>query len=90
MERIIFKINRRERIAFANLARHFKDKFNNSIFIDESTVQCTKNAHRMWNKKFINETRLGLQEKYSHLTSVHVIGGISRKGPTEIIIFKGI
>ena len=82
--------NRLERIAFANLARYFGDKFDNSIFIDESTIQCTKNAHKMWNKPFINETRLGLQEKYSHLASVHVIGGISRKGPTELIIFKGI
>ena len=81
--------NRKERIAFAYLARGFQDKFSNSIFIDESTVQATKNAHRIWNKPFRNETRLGLQEKYAHLTSVHVIGGISRMGATELCIFKG-
>ena len=33
--------NRRECIAFATMARHFKDPFDNSIFIDESTIQCT-------------------------------------------------
>ena len=82
--------NRRERFALATMARHFKDPFDNSIFIDESTIQCTKNAYKMWNKPFVNETRLGLQEKYAHLASVHVIGGISRRGPTELIIFKGL
>ncbi len=81
--------NRRERIAFATMARHFKDQFDNSIYIDESTIQCTKNAYKMWNKPFVNESRLALQEKYAHLASVHVIRGISRRGPTELIIFKG-
>ena len=82
--------NRRERIAFATMADHFNDQFNNSIFIDESTIQCTKIVYKMWNKPFVHETRLGLQEKYPHLASVHVIGGISRRGATELIIFKGL
>ena len=30
--------NRRERIAFATMARYFKDPFDNSIFIDESGI----------------------------------------------------
>ena len=81
--------NRKERICFANMAKSFKDEFDNSIFIDESTVQATRNAHRMWHKPYGNETRLGLQETYSHLMSVHVIGGISRKGATELLIFNG-
>ena len=80
--------NRRERIAFANAALAFKDRFFNSIFIDESSVQANKNAAKIWHKKFSNETRLGLLERYSHLETVHVIGGISRKGPTPLIIFK--
>ena len=82
--------NRRERIAFANSSLAFKDRFLNSIFIDESSIQATKNASKIWNKKFLNETRLGLIEKYAHLETVHVIGGISRKGPTPLIIFKSI
>ena len=62
----------------------------NSIFIDESAVQPTKNAHRIWNKPVPNETRLGLVLKYSHLESVCVLGGISRKGPTPLMIYKGL
>jgi hypothetical protein len=84
----VSKKNRLERIAYANVALAFNDKFYNSIFIDESTVQATKNAYKIWNKKFPDETRLGLIEKYSHPESVHVIGGISRRGPTPLIIFK--
>ena len=60
------KIVRLERIAFANVAPAFNDKFLNSIFIEESTVQSTENAHKIWNKKFPDETRLGLIEKFSH------------------------
>jgi hypothetical protein len=44
----------------------------------------------MWNKPLLNETRLGLQENYAHLASVHVIGEISRRRPSELIIFKGL
>jgi hypothetical protein len=48
------------------VALAFNDKFLNSIFIEESTVQSTENAHKIWNKKFPDETRLGLIEKFSH------------------------
>jgi hypothetical protein len=82
--------NRRERIAYAYAALAFRDKFTDSIFIDESTVQSTKNAYKIWNKPFANETRLGLIEKYAHPISVNLLGGISRRGPTPLIIFKGI
>ncbi len=85
---VVSKKNRLERIAFANVALAFNDKFLNSILIDESTVQSTKNAHKIWNKKFPDETRLGLIEKFSLPESVHVIVGISRRGPTPLIIFK--
>ena len=80
--------NRLERIAFANNALLFNDKFMNSIFIDESTVQATKNAHKIWYKPFPDETRLGLISKYAHLESVSVLGGISRKGATPLMIYK--
>jgi hypothetical protein len=45
----------------------------NSIFIDESTVQATKNAHKIRNKKFSAETRIGSIEKYSQPQSLHDI-----------------
>lgn len=64
-------------------------RFLNSIHLDESTVQATKNANRMWFQCFPTETRLGLIGRYSHLFSVQVIGGISRRGPTSLEIYTG-
>ena len=35
------------------------------------------------------ETMLGLIGKYKHVASVHVLGGISRKCSTQLVIFEG-
>ena len=48
----------------AYAALEFKEKFNDSICFDGSTVQTTKNVDRICNKPFPNETRFGLIEKY--------------------------
>ena len=48
--------NRREIIAYVYAAFAFRD--TDSIFIDESTVQATKIAYKIWNKPFANEKRL--------------------------------
>ncbi len=39
--------------------------------------------------KVDGETRIGLVGKYSHSFKFHVIGGISRSGPTELLLFQG-
>ncbi len=64
------------------------EQFFYTIFIDESTVKATKNAARIWYRPFDDETRNGLIGRYAHGLSVHVIGGISRRGATRIAIFK--
>jgi hypothetical protein len=46
--------NKKERIVFAKMAKNLKDTFHNSIFVDESTVQATRNAHKMWHKLYAN------------------------------------
>ena len=81
--------NRIERFFFAKVSLEFEDKFLDSIFIDESTVQMNKNASTIWYKVISGETRLGLIGKYKHAASVHILGGISRKGPTSLVIFQG-
>jgi hypothetical protein len=50
----------------------------------------TKNAHKILNIPFANEARLGLIETCEDPISVNSLGGISRRGPTPLIIFKGI
>ena len=75
--------------ATSGLAVLYNFRWNNSIFIDESTVRATKNAHRIWYKPIEGETRLGMVGKYAHLITVHCIGGISRRGFTQLITFTG-
>ena len=82
--------NRIERLIYADFCLSINYTYDCTIFIDESTVQASKNAHRRWYKPGLEgETRIGLVEKYTHPYSVHVIGGISRLGATELIVFKG-
>ncbi len=35
------------------------------------------------------ETRLGFKGKFKHAPTVHIIGGISRRGPAKLMIFTG-
>ncbi len=83
--------NRIERIIYAELCLTSEHTFPCSVFIDESLILANKNANRRWHKPGTDgETRLGLVGRYSHLYSVHLIGGISRLGKTELVFFQGI
>ena len=47
-----------------------------------------KNGKFHWFRRGLTgETRSGLQAKYKHTASVHVLGGISRRGATQLMIF---
>jgi hypothetical protein len=81
--------NRIERVAYAKAYLKFNETFQETVFIDESTIKCNKNGNMQWYRKNPGETKNGLVGKYKHETCVHVTGGISRKGPTNLIIFKG-
>jgi transposase len=81
--------NRIERVVYAKTCQKYNENFNESVFIDESTIQTNRNGNMQWHRKIRGETRNGLVGRYKHEASVHVIGGISRKGPTNLIIFKG-
>ncbi len=82
--------NRIERLIFSQLCLLNNEQFLQTVFVDESTVQESKNARKVWyNPDITGETRIGLIGRYAHPLSVHVIGGISRNGPTELIVFTG-
>jgi hypothetical protein len=81
--------NRIERIIFAKLCIDLGERFDNSIFLDECTVSMDKNGKTQWYRKFPGETRLGFKGQYKHTQSVHIIGGISRRGATKLMIFTG-
>ena len=42
-----------------------------------------------WFKPLPGETRLGLKGKFAHQFTIHVLAGISRLGPTPLVIFEG-
>ena len=81
--------NRVERVIYASLCLLHNLKFDSAIFLDECTIQCNSNARTIWYKFFHEETRLGLVPKYKHEYSLHVLGGISRRGRTDLMIFTG-
>ena len=63
------------------------DTFDDCIFTDECSIQLQANGpltfHRWWEPRHI-------KGKAKHPTKVHVWAGISKAGPTPIVVFTGI
>ena len=70
--------NRIERFVFALKYIQNEFSFDHNIFIDEATVRVDKNGHTAWYGQIEGES--GLFGRNAHETSIHVIGGISRRG----------
>jgi hypothetical protein len=79
--------NRIELYIYAQICLLTYERFLNYIFVDECTVQLCQHGSIYRYKDRIDKIKL--IGKYKHEASVHVIGGISRKGRTELIIFTG-
>ncbi len=58
------------------------------LLINGKNMVILGNLACFWYRPFDDETRNGLIGKYAHGLSVHVIGGISRRGATRIAVFK--
>ena len=84
---IVSRKNRMERLIFAQLCIQHNETFDHSIFIDESKVQIQKNANTRWYRPRYGECEL--IGRYKHESKINVIGGISRKGPTKLVLFDG-
>ena len=70
--------NRIERYFYSNFCLLVKETYILTIFIDECTVELCRHASF---RRFRNSpNRIKLVGKYSHEASVHIIGGISRRG----------
>lgn len=72
---------------YTRILKSTKETFNDTIFIDESTIELSNIGRYRWHKNFSNES--GKSGKYSHAETVHVLAGISRLGPTGVVVFKG-
>ncbi len=74
--------NQIERYIYAHICLLTSERFLNFIFVDECTVQLCQHGSSYRYKK--RPDKIALIGKYKHEASVHVIGGISRKGRTKL------
>lgn len=68
-----------------------REKFENVIFVDESTVEMCSAGRLFFHQNGSNLDRLpGKAPKPKHALKVNVWGGISYRGRTDVCIFTGI
>ena len=64
-----------------------KRDFSNVIIADKCTIQLDCHSHLCFQKK--NQSRT-LKQRAKHPVKLHIWGGISKQGATNIIMFAGI
>ena len=84
---LIREENRVKRLEFVEKCLRDKDNFDDVIFTDESTVMMDNHGRICFRKK---NRKAQLKPKPKHPYKVHVWAGISKRGPTDILIFTGI
>ena len=83
---IVRETNRIKRLEWCQEKLEERDDFHNVIFTDECSVQMDHHGRLCFRKK--NQLRK-LKPKPKHPLKVHIWGGISKKGATSLVIFKG-
>ena len=82
---LIRDVNKEKRLSWCEQIDD-DDNFNNVIFTDECSVQLQHHSRKCFRKK-------GQQKKFKpvpkHPLKVHIWGGISARGATQIVIFTG-
>ena len=71
-------------------AKIFREKFFDSIHADECSVEIRKTTIKTWFKPSLMLRAAGGKiGKHKHNITVHLWGGISRRGLTNLVIFEG-
>jgi hypothetical protein len=87
---ILSPVNRCKRFIFACVAKTYNDKFENSIAVDECTVELRQCTAKNWTKDNRLLRAAGNYEgKPKHNIKIHLFGGISRLGLTPLRMFTG-
>ena len=81
--------NRTKRLIYGLTAKSFNERFEDCIFVDECTVEIRKETYKKWHKKLSSQIVNGSVGKAAHNPKINIWAGISRNGPTKLIIFKG-
>ncbi|KAK3091711.1 hypothetical protein FSP39_022081 [Pinctada imbricata] len=82
---LIREANKPKRVQWAN--DHIGDSFEDVIWTDETSVWLEQHATRCYRRRGVLPKR---KPKPKYPLKVHVWAGISKKGKTEVCIFKGI
>ena len=80
-------INCVKRLEFAELSLENDETFDDVVFTDESSIHIKRHSNIAFRKKGMPGK---LKPKVKHPYKVHVWGGISRNGRTQLVIFTGI
>ena len=84
---IIRNANQPKRLEFAEACLARGDVFENVIWTDECSVEIQRHTRRSFRK--VGEPKV-LRGRPKHPFKVHVWGGISMAGATDVVIFTGI
>lgn len=79
--------NKRKRLIWSKEQLRTKEKFQDVIFTDETTVQLEQHSRICFRKRLQPRA---LKQRAKHPIKIHVWGGISFKGATRVIMFSGI
>ena len=84
---LVREANKAKRLDWCKDRLMENEQFDNVIFTDECSVQLDSHGRLCFCKE--KEVRK-IKPKPKHPTKVHIWGGISKRGTTELVIFKGI
>ena len=84
---LIREANRVKRLDHCRQLLASEETFQDVIFTDETSVELDRHARITFRRKW---EAPHLKGRPKHPLKVHVWGGISKRGATEVIVFKGI
>ena len=84
---LIREPNRVKRLEFSEKCLRDNEQFDNVIFTDECSVLLENHSKLSFHRKWEQPKFKG---KPKHPVKVHVWAGISKRGPTELMVFEGI
>ena len=84
---LIREANKAKRVVWCQQQLDNKEQFEDVVFTDECTVQLDHHGRLCFRRQ--NQPR-ALKQRPKHPAKVHIWGGISSRGATQIVIFTGI
>ena len=83
---LIRELNRVKRLELSEMCLGVNEQFDDVIFTDECSVLLESHSKLSFHQKW---EQLKLKGRPKHPVKVHEWAGISKCGPTQLIIFKG-